>query len=117
MLRRTTALLEICSWVTSEGESFRTSTAPACVMNPSDVLPFKQRLLLLPTELGPYIFTRQGFVHSRADDDLSKVHNKGVLHGDVALKNIVVGSEREVKVNEFGHAAVVDPKDPTIEHA
>jgi len=65
----------------------------------------------------------QGLLHSRAHEALNQLHGLGVLHGDVALRNVVVNSTGGVKVIDFGRSTKVIAGDPNaresfrVEHA
>lgn len=42
--------------------------------------------------------------YKKAKEALEKIHRKGVAHGDIALRNIVVNDSGDVKLIDFGHA-------------
>jgi len=54
-------------------------------------------------------------VQVRAHEALQSVHNMGILHGDVALRNFVVDNECQVKVIDFGRASVLDVNEPKVQ--
>jgi serine/threonine protein kinase len=84
------------------------------------------KFALITTDEGESLATEEGFrlaqngqdlLRVRAHEALSLVHDKGVLHGDVALRNIVVDSKYNVKVIDFGRATQVDHEDPKVQQA
>lgn len=42
--------------------------------------------------------------YQKAKHALEKIHEKGVAHGDIALRNIVINDNGDVKLIDFGHA-------------
>ena len=54
-------------------------------------------------------------VRKHAHAALKAVHSNGILHGDVALRNLVIDDNCNVKVIDFGRAIQVDPNDAHVQ--
>lgn len=42
------------------------------------------------------------------------IHSKNIIHGDIKLTNIIVDSERNIKIIDFGYSSVVSSKSELI---
>ena len=73
----------------------------------------KNRFAVIATDEGESLQTKEGHarcigneasIYEHAHNALNQIHSLGILHGDVALRNIVIGPDNSIKLIDFGRS-------------